>query len=70
MEELRKMVERGRKELLELVLMKTGSSIPQVCKDLFWNMSRILHLFYASGDGFSSPTEMLGALNSVLHDPV
>ncbi|CAA6675083.1 unnamed protein product [Spirodela intermedia] len=67
-EELRHLAERNREELLELVLKTEGSMIPRACKDLFWNMSRILHLFYSRSDGFSSPTEMVGAVNSVIHN--
>ncbi|CAA6670178.1 unnamed protein product [Spirodela intermedia] len=67
-EELRHLAERNREELLELVLKTEGSTIPRACKDLFWNMSRILHLFYSRSDGFSSPTEMVGAVNSVIHN--
>ncbi|CAA7394308.1 unnamed protein product [Spirodela intermedia] len=70
-EELRSLVERNREELLELILMKEGSIVPRACKDIFWNMSGTLHLFYLDNDEFSSPTiQITGAVNSLIHDPI
>ncbi|CAA6658148.1 unnamed protein product [Spirodela intermedia] len=63
--------ERNREELLELILMKEGSIVPRACKDIFWNMSGTLHLFYLDNDEFSSPTiQITGAVNSLIHDPI
>ncbi|OAY80111.1 Ent-kaur-16-ene synthase, chloroplastic [Ananas comosus] len=55
--EIKRSVETSRRELLRLVL-KEGTVIPRSCKDLFWKMCRILHLFYMNTDGFTSPKEM------------
>ncbi|RWR88506.1 ent-kaur-16-ene synthase, chloroplastic-like protein [Cinnamomum micranthum f. kanehirae] len=35
-----------------------GSLFPRECKDLFWMMSKIIHLFYMRNDGYTSPKEM------------
>lgn len=64
------MIESTRAELLGLVLQKKGSMVPGSCKDLFWKMSKILHLFYRNTDGFTSPKEMVGAVNAVIHEPL
>ncbi|KAG0503701.1 hypothetical protein HPP92_003773 [Vanilla planifolia] len=58
-----------RGELLGLVLQK-GGMVPKACKELFWKMSKILHLFYKSTDGFSSPKEMVDAVHAVVHEPL
>ncbi|XP_068654436.1 ent-kaurene synthase, chloroplastic isoform X2 [Aristolochia californica] len=68
--ELRSMIDRGRRELLRLVVQREGSVVPRACKDLFWNMNKILHLFYMRNDGFSSPTEMVSAVKAVIHEPI
>ncbi|XAR60035.1 Ent-kaurene synthase [Bertholletia excelsa] len=58
-----------RRELLRLVLQKKGSAVPQACKDLFWKMSKVLHLFYMKDDGYSSQ-EMIHAVKAVIHEPI
>ncbi|KAG0499507.1 hypothetical protein HPP92_004198 [Vanilla planifolia] len=58
-----------RGELLGLVLQE-GGMVPKACKELFWKMSKILHLFYKSTDGFSSPKEMVDAVHAVVHEPL
>ena len=62
-----KSIEDIRTELLQLVL-KEGTAVPKPCKELFWKMCKILHLFYMNTDGFSSPKEMVSAVNAVIHD--
>ena len=59
----------SRKELLRLVL-KEDSVVPRPCKKLFWNMCTINHLFYSQTDGYSSPKEMVGAVNAVIYEPL
>ncbi|XP_058072226.1 ent-kaurene synthase, chloroplastic [Magnolia sinica] len=68
--EMRGIIDNSRRELLKLVLQTKGSVVPRACKDLFWKMSRVLHLFYLRNDGFTSPQEMIGSVNAVLHDPL
>ncbi|KAM0828593.1 hypothetical protein ACQ4PT_067444 [Festuca glaucescens] len=58
-----------RKDLLRLVL-KEDSGVPRPCKELFWNMCKINHLFYSQTDGYSSPEEMVGAVNAVIYEPL
>ncbi|XP_008809130.1 ent-kaur-16-ene synthase, chloroplastic isoform X1 [Phoenix dactylifera] len=68
--EIQSIVDSSRAELLRLVLQNEGSVVPRACKDLFWKMSRILHLFYMKNDGFTSPTEMVSAVNAVIYEPL
>lgn len=68
--ELRKTISLAKKELLRLVLTEKGSKVPRECKELFWKMSKVLHLFYMDTDGFTSPHEMKDAVNAVLYKPV
>lgn len=65
--DVKKSTEEIRTELLQLVL-KEGTVVPKPCKELFWKMCKILHLFYMNTDGFSSPGEMVSAVNAVIHD--
>lgn len=64
------LISSKRRELLKLVLRREGSIVPGACKELFWKMSKALHLFYLKTDGFTSPKAMLGAVNAVIHDPL
>lgn len=65
---LRKTIDESRQLLLKEVLRP--SIVPRECKQLHWNMMRILQLFYLKNDGFTSPTEMLGYVNAVIVDPI
>ncbi|KAM3390515.1 hypothetical protein ACQJBY_012235 [Aegilops geniculata] len=58
-----------RRELLRLVL-REDSVVPRPCKELFWKMCKINELFYSQTDGYSSPTEMVGAVNAVIYEPL
>uniref|UniRef100_A0ACD5Z095 Uncharacterized protein n=1 Tax=Avena sativa TaxID=4498 RepID=A0ACD5Z095_AVESA len=58
-----------RRDLLRLVLKK-DTVVPRACKELFWKMCKILHLFYFQTDGFSSPKEMASAVNAVINEPL
>jgi ent-kaurene synthase len=58
-----------RKDLLRLVL-KENSVVPRPCKELFWKMCKINHLFYSQTDGYSSQKEMVGAVNAVIYEPL
>ncbi|KAK1279835.1 hypothetical protein QJS04_geneDACA022955 [Acorus gramineus] len=68
--EMRDKIDCSRRELLRLVLQTEGSVVPRECKDLFWKMSKILHVFYMRNDGFTSPKEMLNAVNAVIYEPL
>lgn len=67
--EMKGVVRNTRRELLRLVLQEKGSIIPRPCKDLFWKMCKVVHLFYAKNDGFTSH-EMASAVNAVLEEPM
>lgn len=69
LEELRHQINTQRRELLRLVLHQNDSVLPRVCRDLFWNMSQILHLFYAKDDGFTSK-EMTKSVGTILFEPL
>ncbi|XP_058218666.1 ent-kaurene synthase, chloroplastic isoform X2 [Rhododendron vialii] len=58
-----------RRELLRLVLETKSSMVPRACKNLFWNMSRVLNLFYMKDDGFTSH-DMIHVVKAILHEPL
>ncbi|KAK2654429.1 hypothetical protein Ddye_014285 [Dipteronia dyeriana] len=62
-------IDSKRRELLRLVLQENGSVVPRACKDLFWKMSKVLHLFYIKDDGFTS-NEMINPVKEVIHQPI
>ena len=66
---IQKSIDTSRRDLLRFVLRKE-SVVPRQCKELFWKMCKILHLFYFQTDGFSSPKEMVGAVNAVINEPL
>lgn len=68
-QEMKHLIEERRRELHRLVLQKSDSIVPRQCKELFWNMSKVLHLFYRKDDGFTSH-EMANAVNAVMHEPI
>ncbi|XP_020277318.1 ent-kaur-16-ene synthase, chloroplastic isoform X2 [Asparagus officinalis] len=68
--EAERIISSTRRELLRLVSQTEGSVVPKDCKELFWKMSKVLHLFYLRNDGFTSPKEMVAAVNSVIYDPL
>ncbi|XP_059661878.1 ent-kaurene synthase, chloroplastic-like isoform X3 [Cornus florida] len=67
--EMKRFIDGQRRELLRLVLQKKDSIVPRACKDLFWKMCKVVHLFYAKDDGFTSH-EMISAVNAVIHEPI
>ncbi|XP_027342506.1 ent-kaur-16-ene synthase, chloroplastic isoform X2 [Abrus precatorius] len=68
-EEMKVIAEEKRRELLRLILQEKGSLVPRDCKDLFWKMIKVLHLFYMKDDGFTSH-DMYSSVNAVIKDPV
>ena len=58
-----------RIDLLRLVL-REDSVVPRPCKELFWKMCKIVHLFYSQIDRYSSPNEMVSADNAVINEPL
>ncbi|KAM2009837.1 hypothetical protein ACFX16_004557 [Malus domestica] len=68
-DEMKNVIVSKRRELLRLVLLEKGSVVPRACKDLFWNMSKVLHLFYAKHDGFTAH-DMMKTVNAVMEEPI
>ncbi|KAF7066612.1 hypothetical protein CFC21_072565 [Triticum aestivum] len=68
-ETIQKAIASCRKGLLKLVL-RENTVVPRPCKELFWKMCKIVHLFYSQTDGFSSPNEMVSAVNAVINEPL
>jgi len=68
--EIESTISSTRRELLRLVLQRERSVVPRACKELFWKTSKVLHLFYLRTDGFTSPKEMVAAINAVIHEPL
>ena len=58
-----------RRDLLRMVV-REDCVVPRSCKELFWRFCRTSHLFYCQTDGFSSPKEMLHAVNAIFKNPL
>lgn len=67
--EMKKLINDSRRELLRLVLERKKGIIPRACKNLFWHMSTVLHLFYIKDDGFTSQ-DLIKVVNSIIHEPI
>lgn len=67
--EMKSWIERERRELLRLVLEENKSVLPKVCKELFWHMCTVVHLFYSKDDGFTSQ-DLFGVVNAIIHQPI
>ncbi|XP_065879754.1 terpene synthase 6, chloroplastic-like [Euphorbia lathyris] len=65
-----RLIESHRGELLRMVVDKKDSLIPRSCKDLFWTMSKVLHLFYMTDDAYSSPSKMVSAVDAIIDQPI
>ncbi|KAJ4841255.1 hypothetical protein Tsubulata_025937, partial [Turnera subulata] len=53
---IKDIIDYKSREMLRLVLQEKNSIIPRACKDLFWEMTRVLHLFYKESEGTSNDT--------------
>ncbi|KAI3456651.1 hypothetical protein Pfo_013314 [Paulownia fortunei] len=67
--EMKSLIDSQRRELLRLVLEGKSSVLPKSCKDLFWHMSTVLHLFYSKDDGFTSQ-DLLRVVTAIIHEPI
>ncbi|CAO2814819.1 unnamed protein product [Amaranthus hypochondriacus] len=68
--EIKQTVDSKRRELLKMVLQPGNRGVvPKECREVFWKMSKVLHLFYLKEDGFTSE-EMAGDVKAILHDPL
>ena len=66
---IQKSIVASRRDLLRMVL-KEGTAVPRACKELFWKMCKKVPLFYSQTDEFSSPGEMVSAVNAVISEPL
>jgi ent-kaurene synthase len=67
-EEVSSAVVASRRELLRLV--QEGSNVRRPCRELFWRMCKVAHLFYLQGDGFLSLQELMAAASAAVHEPL
>lgn len=63
-ERIRQNINESTQKLLKNLL--EPSFLLRDFKQLYWNMVKILHLFYLNTDSFSSPAEMLEHVNAVI----
>ncbi|XP_054793734.1 ent-kaurene synthase 1, chloroplastic-like isoform X2 [Prosopis cineraria] len=73
MEKIKRKIEEKRKELLRLVLKEEGSKMSREVKDVYWKMSRSLHLIYKKEDVIHAkemPDEVLNIRDIVLNNPI
>ncbi|XP_065868372.1 acyclic sesquiterpene synthase-like isoform X2 [Euphorbia lathyris] len=71
MKEVERLIESHKRELLRLIVdKKEGSVVPKSCKDLFWGLSKVLHLTYMDDDGFTSPVKMVNAADVIVNQPI
>lgn len=68
-EHFKGLIDSQRRQLLQLVLQEKDSIIPRPCKDLFWNMIKLLHTFYMKDDGFTS-NEMISVVKAIINEPI
>ncbi|CAN6244777.1 unnamed protein product [Urochloa humidicola] len=66
--EVRSAAVASRRKLLRLV--QEGSAVPRPCRELFWNMCKVAHLFYLQGGGFLSLQELMAAATAAVHEPL
>ncbi|KAM7523290.1 hypothetical protein LguiA_013192 [Lonicera macranthoides] len=69
-EETMRFIESQMEELLNLVVKEKGSIVPRACKELWWKMAKVSHLFYLKDDGFTSPQTMMKAVKDVIYEPI
>ncbi|RLN29794.1 ent-kaur-16-ene synthase, chloroplastic-like [Panicum miliaceum] len=67
--EVRSAITTSRMELLRM-LVRDGGEVPWRCRREFWNISKVVHLFYMEVDGYASPKEMMRAANEVVVEPL
>ena len=68
-ETIKVLIDDRRKQLLRLVLHEKDRIIPRSCKDLFWKMIKVLHMFYMKDDGFTSD-ETMSIANELLYESI
>lgn len=66
--EIKSWIDTQRRELLKLVL-ENHNVLPKSCKELFWHMCSVVHLFYSKDDGFTSH-KLFRVVNAIIHEPI
>ncbi|CAI0437435.1 unnamed protein product [Linum tenue] len=69
-EEVKRAIERERKQVLKLVFLeKEKEGIPNCCKQVFWDVTKVLLLFYLKDDGFTNE-RLVNLANSIVDEPI
>ncbi|CAI0374027.1 unnamed protein product [Linum tenue] len=68
-EEVKRAIERERKQLLRLVLLERDQGMPKCCKQLFSKMVKVLHFFYMKDDGFTNEG-IVDVAESIIDDTI
>jgi len=68
--EVRRAIEASRRELLRMLVAEADATVPRPFRQEFWNMCKMVHLFYMEDDCYSSPKELVHAANMVVFDPL
>ena len=68
--EIMREIDSHRRELLRVVQQTKGSVVPRAFKEFFWKANSVYQIFYNGTDGFSSKEDMVGFINSVVHEPI
>ncbi|KAJ7982087.1 Ent-kaurene synthase [Quillaja saponaria] len=67
--EIEKFIDDKTRELLRLVLQEKDSKIPRVCRELFWRMTKVVHLFYLKDDGYTS-VGLVDTATALFREPI
>lgn len=51
-------------------MLRNDSAVPWPCRQVFWNICRVVHHFYIEVDRYAPAKEMMHAGNAVVHDPL
>ncbi|KAI4323262.1 hypothetical protein L6164_022882 [Bauhinia variegata] len=71
-EEIKGNIKQKTSELLRLVLQEKGSVVPRICKDMFWGMSKSLHVVYMD-HGMNSPEipdKTFNIIDAIIKEPI
>ncbi|XP_071918528.1 class I diterpene synthase 2, chloroplastic isoform X2 [Coffea arabica] len=63
-------IERGRRQLLQMVLQTNGSQVPRVCKDFFWTTCKICFYLYKFTNEYDSPKEIVSDAKKIIYEPI
>jgi ent-kaurene synthase len=52
------------------LVLRNESEVPWPCRQVFWNICKVVHQFYVHVDGYASAKQMMHAGNAVVHHPL